>query len=410
MKPKINRVGIIKHQYEFLLSNATNTALVAGYGSGKTFAAAFKAVYVHWTEETPVAYFMPTNARIIDTAFKQIANIFNILKIGYRLNRNQKVFYTDKGEILMRSMDDIKSIISYNVGYSIVDEADVLPKKKMEEVFVNILGRTRLNNTKNRVDFVSTPEGYNFLYDFFVKKGDEGDKRLIKAKTTDNPFAKKDFIENLYSLYGKEHVKAYVNGEFVNLTNGSVYNSYERGKHESQEVVMDNEPLYIGVDFNITNMSAVVLVNRGIAFHAVDEITGGYDTNDLCQKIRNKYLYNPIHIYPDASCRARKTSGFSDYDIIRNYFSSVRSPESNPSVRQRINLVNGLFCNYHNESALFVNTSKCKNLTTALETLSYDKKGDPDKKSGYDHVVDALGYPMFQIMRRSGQNTVVANY
>jgi hypothetical protein len=38
----------------------------------------------------------------------------------------------------------------------------------------------------NQTDVVGTPEGFKWLYDFFIKKCDH--KAVIKAKTYDNPF------------------------------------------------------------------------------------------------------------------------------------------------------------------------------------------------------------------------------
>jgi len=39
-----------------------------------------------------------------------------------------------------------------------------------------------------------------------------------------------------------------------------------------------------------------------------------------------------------------------------------------------------------------VNTDACPSLTESLERQSYDKNGEPDKTSGFDHVLDAAGY------------------
>ena len=45
--------------------------------------------------------------------------------------------------------------------------------------------------------------------------------------------------------------------QFVNLKSGTVFNAYNRIKHRSTETIQDKEPLRIGMDFNVTNMSAV---------------------------------------------------------------------------------------------------------------------------------------------------------
>lgn len=51
----------------------------------------------------------------------------------------------------------------------------------------------------------------------------------------------------------------------------------------------DNEPLYIGLDFNVGKMSAIVHVRRNNQIHAVEEIVNGHDTPDMIRQIRERY-------------------------------------------------------------------------------------------------------------------------
>lgn len=48
--------------------------------------------------------------------------------------------------------------------------------------------------------------------------------------------------------------------------------------------------------------------------------------------------------------------------------------------------------NSYGERRLKVNTDQCPTLTQCLERQIYNDKGEPDKKGGYDHMVDAAGY------------------
>ena len=51
-----------------------------------------------------------------------------------------------------------------------------------------------------------------------------------------------------------------------------------------------------------------------------------------------------------------------------------------------------------------VNPETCPHLVEALEKQAYDKFGEPDKKSGMDHVLDAAGYVIvyrYPIARRT---------
>lgn len=166
-----------------------------------------------------------------------------------------------------------------------------------------------------------------------------------------------------------------------------VYNDYSRDGNNSFREIKPNDVLHIGMDFNITQMSAVVhVVDAGIEI-AVDELTEVYDTNTMADLILQTYPGYKIVVYPDASGQNRKTSGSSDVDILRKKGLKVRARSANPPVRDRINAVNTKF----RKKTYLVNYSKCPSYSEALEKLKY-KNGEPDKKSGFDHVTDAGGY------------------
>lgn len=402
MKPK-SKLRLLKHQKTFVLSKAKHTILVAGFGSGKTEGAVTKAVVklASTNKKLNVGYYLPNYPLINDIAVPRFQEFFETHKIRYKYHEQKKTFYTHMGKIMLRNMTKPETIVGYETYYSIIDEIDILPKIKASKVFKKILGRNRQSDPKgstNSLDLVSTPEGFNFLYNFAVKEGTE-EKCLIKAKTIDNPFLPDDYISTLEAQYTEEELTAYINGEFCNLTSGTVYKSYKRHKYNTTRTAYTSDTLYIGMDFNIEKMSAIVYVIDGGAMYAVDEILNKYDTDDLCRAIRELYPMNQIEINPDASCRSRSSSGLSDYDILMqdkfDFIVNVR--RKNPEITHRIRAVNKSFEN----GKLFVNLEKCPNLADALEQQSY-KDGLPDKTSGLDHVLDAAGYAVVEQIYRSG--------
>ena len=82
---------------------------------------------------------------------------------------------------------------------------------------------------------------------------------MIRAKTTDNPFLPEGFIDSLLQNYPEQLIQSYLNGVFVNLNTGQVYDRFDRAKHviEAAPVNLDNEPRHWGCDFNIGNCNAV---------------------------------------------------------------------------------------------------------------------------------------------------------
>lgn len=401
-KPK-SIIKLLKHQRAFVVSRIKHTILVAGFGSGKTEAAVTKAVYILTSthKKLNVGYYLPNYPLINDIAVPRFQEFFEKHNIQYKYNSTEKVFYTKYGKILLRNMTKPETIVGYETFYAIIDEIDILPKSKAKAVFNKIIARNRQIDPKGRnnsIDLVSTPEGFNFLYNFAVKEWTT-EKLLIKAKTFDNPFLPPDYIDTLSAQYTLEELTAYINGEFCNLTSGSVYKSYDRDKHNTDREVLPGEPLYIGFDFNIQNMHAIVHIIDGGKMLAVDEFCKLYDTLDLCRAIKERYPNNPIEINPDASCKNRNSSGLSDYDILIDdkYSFHVNVRRKNPEILNRVRGVNKSF----EDGKYFVNLAKCPNYSDALSQQSY-KNGLPDKTSGLDHILDAGGYAVVEQIYRSG--------
>jgi hypothetical protein len=65
------------------------------------------------------------------------------------------------------------------------------------------------------------------------------------------------YIETLKETYTTAQVDAYLNGEFVNI-NSAAHTSYNRKAHRTDATHLENEILLVGLDFNITNMNAVI--------------------------------------------------------------------------------------------------------------------------------------------------------
>lgn len=394
-------IPVLKHQIAFINSEAVHTGLVAGFGAGKSKAGTLKAI--EKKKQYPginVAYYLPTYPLIKDIAFPNFEEELTAHGIPFHLNKSDKEFITPIGKIILRSMDNPSLIVGYQVGYSLIDEADILPQKKMDLAVRNIVARNRKDlpdGAANSLDAVSTPEGFKWMYNFFVKNKSE--KRiLIKAKTSDNPFLPSSYIETLQDIYTAEELNAYVNGEFVNLNAGTVYRSFDRKRNHSDREIRKGEVLHVGMDFNITKMSAVIHVTDKNLTIAVEEITGAYDTADMITILNERYKGHKIVVYPDASGNSRNTAGDSDIKLLKKARYTVRVSSKNPSVRDRITTMNAAFYNAKGETTYYVNTNNCPEYTEALEQLPY-KNGVPDKDSGFDHVTDGGGYCLYQMKK-----------
>lgn len=389
------KIKVFSHQIKFINSYAPSTGLIAGFGAGKSWAGTAKCIERLKQFHTDIGYYLPTYQLIKDIAFKNFTEQLANHNIPFSLHETDKVFKTPLGDIYLRSIDKPQSIIGYQTGYALIDEADIPPKDKTEKAYKAIVARNRLTlpyGYENATDMVSTPEGFKFLYEYYVKNSN--DRRvIIQANTLDNTTLPQSYIDNLYDTYPAEQLDAYMRGQFVNLSSGTVYKYYNREIHDTDVEVTKNEALHIGMDFNVNNMSAVVHLKRGKILYAVDEFTSYEDTRELCKAIRYRYPNSRILVYPDASGGNRSTnSSESDIDIIKSFRYTVKANKKNPFVKDRINVMNNAF----EKKTYFVNSSKCPEYSDALMQLPY-KNGKPDKDSGFDHITDAGGYFVYFI-------------
>ena len=391
------RLKLTEPQEDFIFSEAIHPAMVAGYGAGKSQAAVIRiALLALKYKGLSFAFVEPTYDLIRLIAFPRFEEILDSWGVKYNLNKADAIIKLDNGsQIIFRSADSPERLVGFEVSDAVIDEADTLRIDQARTVWTKMLGLIRErkpDNSPNTLAAVSTPEGVGFMYEMWGKEKREG-YELIKAPTSSNPYLPDGYIAQLQATYSGSQLSAYLDGNFVNLNAGSVYHEFDRNLNATNQTIMADDVLHIGLDFNVANMSAVVHVVRGDSVHAVNEITGVFDTPTMGRILKEKYPAHRILIYPDASGNARKSNNASesDHSILRSFGFQVLVNSRNPFVKDRVLSVNAMI-NNQGERRYFVNAQYCPSLAESLEKQSYDKNGEPDKKSGFDHVVDATGY------------------
>ncbi len=389
--------------------NGLNTkyrAYVGGFGSGKTFVGCLDLlIFAGQNPKTVQGYFGTSYPSIRDIFYPTMAEAAEMM--GYRVDIKEsnkevhlyrgRVYY---GTIICRSMDNPSSIVGFKISRALVDEIDTLPKNKADSAWNKIVARLRLviPGVENGIGVTTTPEGFRFVYAKF-KDNPTPSYSMVQASTYENAdYLPPDYISTLIETYPAGLIEAYLKGQFVNLTSGSVYPSYNRQKCGSNEVILPNEPLIIGMDFNVNRMAACVFVQRKDGLHQVAEVSNGRDTPYMVKLIQDRWQSagHKITVYPDASGKNHSSKGAStsDIDLLTNAMFSVVAKDANPRVKDRVISVNKAF----EDDRLHVNANACPETAKCLEQQPYDDNGEPDKKSGYDHQVDAFGYPIAYLM------------
>jgi hypothetical protein len=384
-------------------------AFVGGFGSGKTWVGGGSLCKHSWEHpRIPAGYFAPSYPQIRDIFYPTIEEVAHDWGLRTHIVESNKEVHLYSGRmyrntIICRSMDKPGSIVGFKIGRALVDEIDTLAKRKAHDAWRKIIARLRVqaDGLQNGIDVTTTPEGYHFVYEQFEKIPSENPAKAglygkIHASTYDNEVnLPPDYIESLYETYPENLVIAYIDGRFTNLTTGSVYAAYDRVANGTSERIEEDEPLHIGMDFNVLNMTAVVSVIRDDQPMALDELTGIRDTPAMIEALQEQFPRRQITIYPDASGKNTHSSNASVSDLallraVRGW--QIRVPAANPSIRSRVVSVNSMLRNAKGQRRLKVNPVTCPKTAEALEKQAYDENGMPDKTTGFDHPPDALGY------------------
>lgn len=392
-------------QFAFMQMKRKFRALVAGFGSGKTFGGTI-AMIQHFIEHPGInqGYFAPTFPHIRDIFYPTVEEVAHLFGFTVKINESNKEVHFFKGRwsygtTICRSMSLPHTIVGFKIGNALVDELDVLTMDKARIAWRKIIARMRYNvpGLRNGIDVTTTPEGFKFTHEQFVeqvrKKPEVAEMYgLVHASTYENEKnLPADYIPSLLASYPGNLITAYIEGKFVNLTQGSVYPQFNRITCFTAETIKPDEYLHIGMDFNVGKMAAIIHVIRGGRPMALDELVDLLDTPAMIAEIKRKYPGRNISVYPDASGGNRKSQNASETDLslLQAAGFQVLNNAANPAVRDRILCMNRAFVEGYK-----VNPDTCPRYTEGLEKQAYkdDNSGEPDKSSGHDHGNDAGGY------------------
>lgn len=415
-------------QTSFFTSQETYPLFCGGFGSGKSLTLAVCVLRdLDIGPNVKIGCYAPTYDLLNLITIPYISELLDASGTPYKLNKSSHIFhlqdksFKDKRQIICRSMDNPDRIVGYQTLRAHVDELDTLKEADAENAWNKIIARNRqkiyiLDRNgrkmlrddwesanpdreelyqvyKNGVRGYTTPEGFRFAYKRWIKEKPKG-YEIYRAPTYSNKHLPPDYIDNLRASYPTQLIDAYIEGEFVNLTAGSVYPGFDRVLNHTDNVIRFGDHLHIGMDFNVNKMAAGIHVIRNGEPQALDEITDGRDTPSVCQIIKERYPDHQITVYPDASGSgtSSKSASQSDISIIKSFGFKVKAPSKNPFVKDRVISLNAKICSADGHRSYKVNTQMCPGITESLEQQVYDKNGAPDKKAGVDHHSDEVGY------------------
>ena len=387
-------------QWKFLTTKKKISCYTGGMGSGKTFSLLSKVFYCLITKKNNQGksnglILYPTYSLAEEVFVEPFREILERNGIDYDYNIANHRFKTAYGNIKIYQTRHPQRIVGSSYTYVGIDELDIESYKYAEMAVQKSLGRLR-GCEDSELFITTTPEGFGYTYHLMVELASEN-KLLVHGKTTDNPYLPKSYIETLKENYDEQLLKAYIDGEFVNLNQKGTYYGFDRTNAVRECKYNRSLPIRIGMDWNVDPLCAVIFqIHNNKQIKVIKELAlshqgaGDLLTQRMCDAIRDLYPSNKYIAYPDATGSARHSSAqYSDIDIVRANGFQVLVKHINPRVVNRVNAMN----NQLSKNNMIIDPS-CKLLIKDLEQVC-NKEGtrDIDKSNKtLSHMSDALGY------------------
>ena len=225
--------------------------LLGGYGSGKTVGFVTKCLReAALNPGYRILIAEPTYPMIRDVLQPCFEDIVRKLGFSYDYSATD-MKYRVKWEggwcdVLMRSAENYQRWAGLNLAAGGIDEADQL---RDDRAWKMLLSRLREGNTLTAFGS-GTPEGFKFVYKYWADNPKEGYK-LIRGKTEDNIMLPEEFIKSLKDNYDENLLRAYLNGEFVNLQQGQTFYQFKRENNVKANTYNPALPIRIAIDFNV---------------------------------------------------------------------------------------------------------------------------------------------------------------
>lgn len=385
-------------------------ALVAGYASGKTSALVYcilnavKTLLGKKDKEGHNPKIMVGSKNLTfmkKTLTGLLEQDLKDTNSDYTYDKAHNIITIGNVELLLVPVEDESSIYGYSVTLVVIDELDELDTQTAMAVVKSSNDRCRQQIVGWRSPafiFCTSSQGLKGTYQTIMhfKRSGIG-YVLMRARTRDNIYLPKDYVDSMYSIYNEKETACLLEGKFVSIDSGLVFPDYNQDKNKLDvdlyDYVRDNSlPVYIGQDFNGFGNNAVAFAIINGAIIAIKD----YEFPDIRRApevFRYDFPTSDILWIPDMTYKEHFVEFKKELRIF-NIKIAYRS--CNPLVGDRNFACNKLFVAEH----LFI-CPMCKGLENTLMTWQKDPKtGQPSKggKGAPDHKGDCLGYVVHYLL------------
>ena len=327
-----------------------------------------------------------------------------------RKSLNDQYIEFDWGSIIEgKSAEHPESCIGAGNDLVIIDEASKMNLKKMFEMYL----RPTLSDTKGRCIMISTPEGYDSFYEYYLHAKRADAWLSFNSPSWENHYSFPDGEDDFDLKEAKESMTKEVyhqefGAEFTALS-GRVYEDFNRKTHVGKHTYNPMSPVYLCLDFGYRMPAAIFFQNARVGqkgdnhIFIIDEIIHekNLKISELCEAIQAKN-YRLHRVFGDpAGYQMQSSVGMGEADIFRQIMGHpviCRRDRLSRSIQSGVSHVRGFIMSAIGEIRLHID-ERCKGIIEDFESYRYPEhkegsnlKNEPLRNGIHDHGMDAIRY------------------
>lgn len=407
--PKKRVIHSLKlHRFQKIVMNDQSRfrVVVAGRRWGKTQVAKISLVMAAAESRNRIVWYVaPTYQQARDILWEDLKGSVPREWVEKINETRMTIKLLNGSRIHLKGADKPDSLRGVGLNFVVVDEAQDIKEETWEMVL-----QPTLATTNGQAIFIGTPKSYNWLYDRYVL-GQRN--RLVKDHrgrdvpnewmswqfpTISSPFIPRREIEARRRDMDPKSFRQEFEASFESMS-GRVYYQFDRTIHVGDGYKFNPHlPIYIGMDFNIDPMSAIVCQEQANGeIWVVDEaVLYGSNVQETADELARRYYkyMNQITIFPDPAGNNRNHDrGETSLDVLREAgFTNIQFKRKHPLVADRVNAVNRIMKTADDTIKLRVNSNCRKFIESAEQTIYKPNSREVDKSQGNEHAMDAFGY------------------
>lgn len=384
------------------------TVSVCGRRWGKSIAAS-KEIEAIITQPNKRAWVVAPSYQLAEKVFREVWHEL-VIKQGIptrRASYRDMYIETEWGSIFEgKSADNPASLVGEGLDYLVLDEA-----AKQKSTVWDMYLRPTLSDRKGKALFITTPEGYNWVYDKYLLGQKDEEWASFNSPSWENEYAYPLGLEDSDLIEAKRNMSV----EVFDQEYGAKFTSFAGRVYPFDRMVDmgDNPynpfiPTYCSIDFGF-RMPAVgwfqtYMIDGIWHVNMIDEYLHQQriSTDDLLQVIKGKNaMYKTLHTFGDpAGVAMQSSSGMSDIEKFRQHGIIVRFVRDKISRKlvEGISHLRNFIENANGERFLHLNKN-CTGMAEDLENYRYPEHAEghalresPVKDGYHDHGCDMIRY------------------